>query len=63
MDPALSAGEQTPKFEMETSNITCQDDSQDTSNTKKAMFTLFWDAQGMTVEYYVERGSTVKSAR
>jgi len=27
-----------------------------------AMLTLFWDAQGTTVEYYVEQGSTVKSA-
>jgi len=26
------------------------------------MFTLFWDAQGTTVEYYVERVSTVKIA-
>lgn len=27
----------------------------------KAMLTLFWGAQRKTVEYYVERGSTVKS--
>lgn len=28
----------------------------------KTMFTIFWDAQGTTVEYYVDRGSTVNSA-
>jgi hypothetical protein len=46
MDPALSAGEQTPKFEMETSYITCQDGGQDTSYTKKSNVYTFLGCRG-----------------
>jgi len=45
-DPALSAGEQTPKFEMETSHITCQDDGQDISNTRKSNVYTFLGCTG-----------------
>lgn len=45
-DPALSAGEQTPKFETETSHITSQDDGQDTSNTRKSNVYTFLGCTG-----------------
>jgi len=46
MDPALLAGQQTPKFEMETSHITCQDDGQETSNTRNSNVYTFLGCTG-----------------
>lgn len=60
MYPAHSAGEQTPKFEMETSHITCQDDSQDTSNTRKSNVYTFLGCTGDDSGILCREGFNIK---
>ena len=59
---SFCTGKQTPDHGMETSGITNEEKIQESTFCGKSD-TIFWDSQGVILEHYVERGTTVNSVR